>query len=148
MKRINWGWRIVILYGGFVAFMLFLVFKTTTVNTDLVTPDYYSKELKYQEQLEKEKRANGLATKLSWAVNPTDLLIKFPGDLGGKKISANVLFYCPSDKANDFAIKCEPDNNNECRINTEKMKKGVYQLQIDWNADDLSYYNEGTINVN
>ena len=45
---INWGWRIVILYSGFVLLILFLVYKTTTVNDDLVTTDYYAKELKFQ----------------------------------------------------------------------------------------------------
>mgnify|MGYP003351831803 CR=1 FL=1 len=58
MKNINWGWRIVMLYGGFVVLILFLVYKTTTVKDDLVTPDYYAKELKYQEQLDKQKRTH------------------------------------------------------------------------------------------
>ena len=37
MKKLNWGWRIALLYGGFVVFILIMVFKTTTVHDDLVS---------------------------------------------------------------------------------------------------------------
>lgn len=63
MKKLNWGWRISILYSGFVVFMLFMVFKTTTVKDDLVTPDYYAKELEYQQHIDKQERANQLDRK-------------------------------------------------------------------------------------
>ncbi|MES2619469.1 MAG: FixH family protein [Bacteroidota bacterium] len=145
---INWGWRIVIFYGSFVAFMMFLVWKTTSVNVDLVATDYYAKELEYQKQLEKQTRANKLNEQLSWEVNNKTVALKFPKEVAGKNVSANVLFYCPSDKTKDFSLVCEADANNECVMNAEKLKHGAYQMQINWNAEETSYYTEGFININ
>ncbi len=147
MKKINWGWRIVMLYGGFVALMSFLVWKTTCVKDDLVTPDYYAKELKYQEQLDKQKRTNELKEQLSWNVDGRKVELKFPADLVSKNVKADVLFYSPSEARKDFEVRCSPDSNGIYQVNSEKFEHGVYQMKIDWSVEGVSYYNEGLINI-
>ena len=44
----NWGYKIILVYVLFVAGIVFLVVRSSMENTDLVTSDYYEKELKYQ----------------------------------------------------------------------------------------------------
>ena len=45
----NWGYKILTVYIIFIAGILFLVFKSSNQNQDLVTKDYYEQELKYQQ---------------------------------------------------------------------------------------------------
>jgi len=40
----NWGLKITLLYVGFVAMILTLVFKASGEKVDLVTKDYYAQE--------------------------------------------------------------------------------------------------------
>ena len=147
MKNISWGWRVTILYCGFVMLILFLVYKTTTVKDDLVTPDYYAKELKFQEHLDKEKRANKLKEPLSWSVGSQNISIKFPEDLGMKNTKADILFYNTAEAKKDLSISCTPDSTGVCKVSSEKLSRGIYEMQIDWSANGVSYYNEGVIKI-
>ena len=48
----NWGYKIMIVYLVFVAGIAVMVYNSAMQNIDLVTPDYYAKELKYQEKID------------------------------------------------------------------------------------------------
>ena len=52
----NWGYKILLVYLIFILGILFMVFKSSTQKTDLVTTDYYAKELKYQEKIDEMKQ--------------------------------------------------------------------------------------------
>ena len=52
-SKFNWGWKIAILYGGFVCFMLVMVFIASNQKVELVTTNYYEEELKYQSHIDK-----------------------------------------------------------------------------------------------
>ena len=147
MEKINWGWRIVILYGSFVVLILFMVWKTTTVKDDLVTPDYYAKELKFQDQVDKQKRTHSLKEQPSWNVIGNKVAIMFPVEMVAKNIKAEILFYNASEAKSDFTVSCSPDSTGLCQVSSEKFKHGVYEMKIDWSAGGVSYYNEGTINI-
>lgn len=147
MKKFNWGWGIALLYTGFAVMMLGLVYKTTTVKDDLVTPDYYARELKFQEMLDKQKRTNQLPDKLAWQVNGKQVLIKFPAGKVPEKPKAEILFYNTAEAKNDFKVNCIADSAGVCQLNVENLARGVYQMQIDWSAGNITYYNEGTINI-
>jgi len=147
LNKINWGWRITIVYLGFVLFMLFMVFKTQQQTIELVTTDYYAKELKYQDQLDKMNRANALAEPLHWNVNATGIILSFSKEMAEKGVKSNIVLYCPSNSKNDFATDCNADAEGKCFIPANKLKSGVYQIQIEWQAADVSYYNEGTIRI-
>ena len=60
----NWGNRILLVYIFFVAGIMLLVYKSSIQKTDLVTPDYYTKELAFQSTIEEQKRAHGLSARV------------------------------------------------------------------------------------
>jgi hypothetical protein len=123
------------------------VYKTTTVKDDLVTPYYYAKELKFQEQVDKQKRTHELKEQLSWNVDGKEIAIQFPSDMLAKDVKAEILFYNASEAKRDFTVTCTPDSTGLCQVNSDKFKHGVYEMKIDWSAGGVSYYNEGTINI-
>ena len=133
---------------GYVAFMLFMVWQSTVMKTELVTADYYGKELKYQEQLNKMQRASGLGDTISWTVNSHQVLLNFPKAVAGKTVKADILFYKPDNSLRDFNISCHPDSTGSCLIASEKFHHGVYKMEIDWSAGNQTYYTEGVININ
>lgn len=127
--------------------ILFLVWKTTTVKDDLVTPDYYARELKFQEQLDKQKRTHDLKEQLSWNVDGRKIAIRFPAEMLSSNVKAEILFYNASEAKRDFTVSCTPDSTGKCEVNSDKFSHGVYEMKIDWSAGGVSYYNEGTINI-
>jgi hypothetical protein len=57
----NWGYKILFVYLAFVAGILLMVFKSSIQKRDLVTPDYYAKELKYQQRIDAVKKTQALS---------------------------------------------------------------------------------------
>ena len=47
----SWGWKITLLYGGFVTMMVTLVVLSSQQDIPLVRDDYYEHDLKYNEHL-------------------------------------------------------------------------------------------------
>jgi nitrogen fixation protein FixH len=147
-KKFNWGWGIALFYTGFVVFMLFMVWCTNLMKTELVTEDYYGKELKFQEQLDKMKRSNVLSQPVNWTVLNNSVKLNFPVDVKGKDVKAKVLFYRPDNSLRDFNVNCQVDSTGVCIINSDKFHHGAYKMEVDWSAGKETYYTEGVININ
>ncbi len=140
----NWGYKILIVYGIFVAGILFMVFKSSSQKMDLVTTDYYAKELKYQEKIDEVNRVNALSGKIQFEIKGNQVVLHFPKDFSGKKISGNAVLYCPSnedkDLNQDFIVQDAP-----LVLQLSAGNKGLYELHISWQADGISYYFEQKI---
>ncbi len=65
MMKISWGTGIVIAFISFIAFILFFVIRMTIdskANHDLVTPNYYERELHFETELAAQTRAKNMET--------------------------------------------------------------------------------------
>ncbi|MBX7183061.1 MAG: FixH family protein [Bacteroidia bacterium] len=143
----NWGFRIVLLYVGFVALIVTMVVLTLRERVDLVSKDYYDQELKFQKRIDRINQTNELKTNLSWEVKPGKVQVNFPTELKGQKIKAKAFFFRPSDSSLDKTIEVSADTTCRAEISTSKLKPGMYKLQMEWEADQVAYYNEGIIQV-
>ncbi|KAA9041115.1 hypothetical protein FW778_03475 [Ginsengibacter hankyongi] len=143
----NWGYKILIVYLGFVSGIILLVFKSSSQKVDLVTTDYYAKELKYQEKIDAMKSVHQLSDTVKYAMNDGKLAIVFPKDFSGKTIDGKVLLYCPSDEDKDitrnFSVK-----DLQVLVPVHTAGKLEYQLQLSWQADGTSYYFEKKLIIN
>lgn len=142
----NWGTKILIVYIVFVMGIVFMVFKSSTQNTDLVTTDYYAKELKYQEKIDEVKRTNALSAPLEYSVKDNAITILFPKDFAGKQLEGEAVLYCPSDEKKDlkkiFSLK---DESLQMQIPAGSV--GLYELHVSWQDGGVSYYFEKKINI-
>jgi hypothetical protein len=140
----NWGYKILFVYAAFVLGMLFLVFKSSSQKMDLVTSDYYAKELKYQGRIDETARANNLSEAIRYKIKDSKLIINFPKDFSGKKLTGEAVLYCPSDEGKDsrqhFSVQ-----DVAVIIPLDMVNKGLYQLQLSWQADGVAYYFENKI---
>lgn len=143
--KISWGTGIWAFYGLFVLMILAMVGMSIVQKIDLVADDYYEQELRYQGRIDKIAHAKQLVTPLKWEVAETGITIQYPADMKG--ISGQIHFYCPSDNRKDFKIKVQPNQSGIQFIPTQKTPSGRYKIQIDWQANDVAYWNEGIVNI-
>jgi|WetSurMetagenome_2_1015567.scaffolds.fasta_scaffold47059_3 hypothetical protein len=146
--KLNWGKRIAVLYIGFVILVLAMVILAMTRKTELVSENYYEKEIKYQEQIDKEKRTNELNGKVKIEYSGSYILIKFPSTYNLKNIKGTINFYRPSDESKDFKLNIEPDENGEQKVATTKLLKGLWKVKINWFLEEKEYYNESSVLIN
>lgn len=142
----NWGTRIVIMYLGFVALIVTMVVVSMRQQVDLVAPDYYAKELKYQSNIDKANNHNQLNSSLKCSINGDNIVIDFPEKHKSESISGEVLVYKPSDAKSDKIINIET-TNGQMTIPTSVFSKGMYKVKIDWTVNNKSFYYEQVINL-
>ena len=137
----NWGYKIIVVYAIFIAGILFMVFKSSSQKMDLVTTDYYAKELKYQQKIDEAKHTDALSEKIHSEIKGNQLLIHFPKDFNGKKIEGDVELYYPADEDKD--IKQHFDIvDSPLQMIIPAGTKGLHELHITWNANRVPYYFE------
>lgn len=144
MLNIGWGTRIAILYIGFVALIGVMIALSMGQKVELVSEDYYDKELVFQNKIDEMNNANALSEKISHTFSNDYFLIQFPKE-NGQNVSGQILFFRPSDLSKDLKIDIKLDSLSKQQIALDKLSKGMYKMKISWNANNTPYYAEETI---
>jgi hypothetical protein len=144
MKSINWGYKIIIVYVGFVLLILFMVFKSVGEKVELVTDNYYAKELQYQQRINHMHAANALSSPLEWKITSENVVFSFPEEMRIEELSGTITFFRPSDKKFDKEFIIKPNVEGVQLISNNQLEKGLYKIQVEWNVGETIYYKEGT----
>lgn len=139
--RISWGYKILALYLSFVAGILFLVFKASKENYDLVTKNYYEAELKYQEVIDRKANTARLSGPVRIENSKTKIRVEFPADFNDKAIKGDAYLYCPSDARKDIR---RPIDSKDLAFEwiLPGTPSGLYELKLSWVSDGVEYYKE------
>lgn len=146
--QLSWGTKIMVLYVGFVMLIITMVSLTMREKVDLVTKDYYAQELNYQEKINTVNRTKALGESLTWEMQSDALVLKFPKQLSGQGVEGSIYFFRPSDSSLDVTVPLPAIKDSTCTVATNLLKKGVYKMQVNWEVNKQSYYNEGIIRIN
>lgn len=140
--KMHWGYKIAILYCSFVVFMLFLVFRSSSEDFSLVSKDYYEKEIKYQQQIDKLNNSAALAEKpqIEWLHSEKKVRLSFPKSF--MQVSGEILLYCPADSKNDFRVPVSLNADHFQDVVFPAAGKGLWRVQVDWQADGKAYFEE------
>ncbi|TYP74267.1 FixH family protein [Aquimarina intermedia] len=139
--KINWGTAIVLAFIGFISFILFFVIRMNT-NTayqhDLVTEEYYKKELAFQEEITAQEKGNALTTNITIAKTVEGIVINFPADIQFKEITGIVTLYRPSNKKLDFEIPIKLVSPTLLIPNSELID-GRWNVDVNWTHQGTNY---------
>lgn len=134
----NWGTKIFLTYGLFVVFMLGMVYLCTQQHFDLVTPDYYAQELKYQDVIDGQQNLRALGKPVSISQTGHLVAVALPVDrIDGE---GEVKFYRPDNAALDMNISLQ--GQTTVMVPLAKLKKGLYKVKISWMDNGKRYYDE------
>ncbi|SEL07732.1 hypothetical protein SAMN04487910_1643 [Aquimarina amphilecti] len=139
--KINWGTAIVLVFIGFISFILFFVIRMNTdkkFEHDLVTEDYYKQELAFQEEINAEKNAKALKSNITIKKVSEGLLITFPEDINSKKLTGTISLYRPSNKKLDFQVPIKL-HSSELLVLKNKLIEGRWNITVNWEHENTSY---------
>ena len=143
----SWGVKITMLYTGFALLIATMVSLSISQKVDLVSKDYYEQELQFQNKINLMDRTKLLSEQLSWQVQNDELVLDFPDQFKGQQTSGKVFFFRPSDAVLDKNFELQTDTLNTKRMSIKKLKSGLYKIQINWEVENIQYYNEGFIQI-
>lgn len=136
--KISWGKGILFAIIFFMLATVFMVYISMETKFDLVTDNYYEKELKYQQVIDKVERTNMLDKKIKIASDQENVIINFPD----QNVKGEVQFYRPSDSSKDFFVEIIPDEKGEQTIPVNNLQKGMWKVKIEWEMNNQNYFNE------
>ncbi|MFO7447866.1 MAG: FixH family protein [Ignavibacteriaceae bacterium] len=150
MKRIKFSWGIGIIIACIVFMSFTIIIGITLMNqkVDLVTDNYYEKELKYQDQIDKLNRTELVKDGFDIIFTNSTVMINYKDTSRVNTIKGDIFFYRPSDSAKDFKLPISLDKEGRQSINTDKMEKGFWKVQLSWAINTQEYYFEKPLLIN
>ena len=140
----NWGIKIILSYVSFLVLIVILVYKSVTAKIDLVTDNYYEKELRYQEQIDIMNNARKLNNKTVIRQVNNFIEIIFPL----KPHRGRIHLYRPSDAAKDFNLEISTvDNSLTQYIDITALDNGYWKVKVNWITDGTEYYTEENLMI-
>ncbi len=146
MKNINWGHKIIVVYGVFVLGTLFMVYQSTLQKFDLVQNDYYAAELKFQEVIDASDRAKSIGGDLVVKHAKDSIVILLPSFFNGVKVKGKAQLYYAADKQQDQNFDFETINASAA-FKIGQYKKGNYTIKLELIKLGVKYYYEQKIYI-
>jgi hypothetical protein len=143
--KLNWGKGIFLSFIVFALAMAYIVIFPFNQKVELVTDNYYEKEIKYQEQIDKQERTALLSESLSVTNDLKELKITFPPSY--QNVTGEILFYRPADAKKDFSLPISADSSGSQLIDISPLIPGYWKIKILWNMNGTQYYYEKNIMI-
>lgn len=138
--QFNWGTGIMLLYSCFVIGIMFMVYKSVNQKVDLVSEDYYTKELAFQNQIEATGNATAQGESVLMQQNGSNLIFSFPASQVKNNLSGTIYFYKPDNEFADIHVPIKLKTNESMLIPTEVLKMGLWKIEISWTAAGKNYF--------
>lgn len=148
--KINWGTGIVIAFALFMTFILYFVFEVQSnskYDNDLVVEEYYKHDSHFQEEMARIQNAHDLQQKPSIVYSEEGVKVAFPANFESDKIKGNILLYRPSNKKFDFNTQIVL-SNSALLIPKDKLVKGRWDVNMEWQYNGTKYLTKEVIYVN
>jgi hypothetical protein len=142
MKHFNWGHGIVAAFVVFAIGTFIMVYIAMTTKVDMVTDDYYEKELKYQQQIDMETRSKDEGKKLQIGFASDAIIVQYPAIGDRSQYRGTIHLFRPSDRSRDMIVNIEIDSTYIQRIPASAMIKGFWRMKITWSVGADEYYHE------
>lgn len=148
-KKSHWGVGIAVVYGAFMVIMIGIVVASRFQPVDLVSGDYYKKEIKYQDQIDRMQRSQAEGMVLGIQHNGSDglLSISFPDGIESSAVSGKVKLFRPSSAALDRNFEIKPAGGLTQEFECGKLARGLWKIKIEWQIDTVQYYHEEELYV-
>ncbi|CAL2084797.1 FixH family protein [Tenacibaculum dicentrarchi] len=139
--KLNWGAGIVIAIIAFMSFILYFVISMSTGNNynhDLVSEEYYQKELVFQGDIDATKNAKELSENIKVQRVSEGLKIYFPTAFNPTDIKGKVFLYRPSNKQLDFEMPISI-SNTYLLVPEKRLLGGRWNIIVSWNYKNTPY---------
>jgi len=148
-KRSPWPAGIVITLLIFATFIVSIAVFLSNKNFDLVSGDYYSESINYNEIMDARNALTLLEEKPSILVNDgtRQMKLNFPNSYASKVADLTLDFFKPDDAEQDFSIPIKSLASNGFEVDYSTMHKGIWNLSMRWKMEGVLYLYEDELKL-
>ena len=131
--------------SGVIAFVVF----ASQQRMDLVRPDYYAEELRFQPQPERIGRTAPVHSQMSVADDLArhSITVQLPPTHAGHALAGHIHFYRPSDARLDRSVPLAADARGWQSVDARPLLPGLWKVRISWRLEGHDYFYDQTIVV-
>lgn len=113
---------------------------------DLVRPDYYEEEIRYQVQFDRLERTRtlGAAARITADAGRGLLEVGIPAAHAGALTAGTIQFYRPSDAGQDRVIPLKPSSDGVQTASLGDLGAGLWRVRVRWSTDGKEYAMDDT----
>ncbi len=143
----GWGIGMYVLYGAFVVFLLTLVVFASLNDIQLVTPDYYSQELAYQERIDRSKLTieQEAIPGVVYDAGDNRIVVTYSDQWAADEYNGSLALFRPSDASLDMTLPVRPDSAHQQFVGATGLATGLWKVQLTWDIGDKKFYSEQTV---
>lgn len=145
--KFNWGVGLTIAMILFMTFILSIVIRTSFLNTDLHSEDYYQKELKYQDEINAKNVSTQYQDKFYFSQTTKEIIVHFDEVKDWNTLNGTLYFYRANNAKLDRNVIFKPNDGIQL-ISKEFFTPGQYEVKLTWKDGDDGYQIEKSIYVN
>lgn len=147
-RRNPWPIAITVYFILFAAFLAGFVVWAVRNHEDLVSADYYEREVRYQQQLDSMNRAQPLALQAVVTFDPAQhrIIITIP-TAQAQGATGNVHLYRPSDAGLDRSLPLALNADGVQHLDTKELREGLWKVRLKWTANGQDYFLDRSVIV-
>ena len=139
--KFNWGTGIVLAFVAFISFIMYFVVVANSdprADHDLVTEEYYRKELEYQQDLDASRNLELFGGQVEVLRISGGLGIRLPKGMDPQGIDGKVSLYRPSNKQLDFEFPIQNSDTLQL-IPASRLLDGRWDIRVNWTYKGKPY---------
>lgn len=136
-----WPTCIIAFFVVFIAGLLtFIVFASTQRN-DLVRPDYYEAEIRYQQQIDRIQRTRSMTEPVAILYDGPHRRITIQLPTAHARASSGLVhLYRPSDSRLDRELPLALDAEGRQHLDTAPLRSGLWKVRVQWSVGGEDFY--------
>jgi hypothetical protein len=137
--KLHWGWSILLVYITFMLIFLFYFWRSfkELESNELVTKDYYNKELSYGDVIAKKQNADTMRVPVQILATGKGFEIQFPEY--ARQVDGKIELYKPDNSKLDREIPLQLDENGKQIIEASQLIPGRWNVSIEWQSHNVPY---------
>lgn len=143
----NWGNRLLAAFIVFGTGIGYLVYRSVSTRFELVDKDYYQSELRYQQVIDGNQRANQLSEPVRVAQTENGIRLQLPPEMENRSLTGDVWFYCAYDEKKDKKFTLQPGPGAVQVFDAAALQPGDYTVKISWVESGNYYFSENRLTV-
>lgn len=141
----NPGKWIIVVFVLFAAFIGTLVTVCMREDISLVSKDYYTQELAYQERITRINNSAALFNKPQVTATRESIRVTF--DSLSFVDQGKLDLFCPSDATMDRSFEFTRSDEQTFTYKMSGLKSGMYRVKLLWSMDGKDFYQEEIVNL-
>ena len=140
-SRNLWPVGIVVTFALFIAGTAALVVLSTRSNVELVHPDYYKEELRFQEQINQREHTRALSepVRVTYDAEQRRLTLALPAAHAAALATGEIQLYRPSSAGMDRRVALQLDAQGRQTLDAASLSDGLWRVHVTWRVGDEDF---------